>query len=107
MNIDANAIIVAIVGSGLLSTIVTQVFSAINRRKEAASGVNEAMRLVLKDRLRFLAIHYIEQGWIYDDELADILDMHRCYHDKLKGNGYLDTLMAKVKNLPVRGVGHH
>lgn len=99
-----NEMIVAILGSGLLSTLVTQIFTVINRRREARSGANEAVRLVLKDRLRYLCAHYLEQGWIYADELEDILAMHKCYHDTLNGNGYLDTMMGRVKNLPIRGV---
>jgi hypothetical protein len=27
--------------------------------------------------------------------------MHEVYHDKLKGNGYLDKVMSEVKALPV------
>lgn len=100
-------IIIAMISSGLLSTIVTQVIAAINKRKESKSGANQAMRLVLKDRLRRLCVHYIEQQWIYADELDDLLAMHKCYHDSLKGNGYLDTLIDKVKALPIHGIGQH
>lgn len=99
------SIILAIIGSGLLSTIVSQVFTIVQRRIDEKKGSNQAIRLVLKDRLRFLCMHYINQGWIYKDELEDIITMHKCYHDDLKGNGYLDTLMSKVKNLEVRGEG--
>lgn len=103
----ASEIIIAIISSGLLSTIVTQIITAINKRKEQKSGVNQAMRLVLKDRLRQLCEQYITQQWIYSDELDDIIAMHKCYHDQLNGNGYLDVLMDKVKALPVHGVGRH
>ncbi|MBR2999800.1 MAG: hypothetical protein IKF39_02285 [Oscillospiraceae bacterium] len=102
---DATAIIVAIIGSGLLSTIVNRIFNAIDKQKEQKSGVTHGIRLVLKDRLRFLCVRYIEQGWIYEDELEDLVSMHSCYHDTLKGNGYLDELMTRVKSLPIKGVG--
>ncbi len=102
---DPNAIIVAILGSGLLSTIINQLCNAANRKAERKEGLMHGLRLVLKDRLRSLCVHYIEQGWIYEDELEDIVMMHSCYHDTLKGNGYLDDLMARVKNLEIRGVG--
>lgn len=98
-------ILVAALGSGGLSALVTQIFSWINKREEKKSGVAEGMRLILKDRLRFLCVHYIAQGWIYQDELEDLITMHDCYHNKLKGNGYLDTLMSKVKSLEIRGAG--
>ena len=102
---DVTAIIVAIIGSGLLSTIVNRLFSAIDKRQEQKSGVTHGIRLVLKDRLRFLCVRYIEQGWIYEDELDDLVAMHSCYHEVLGGNGYLDELMGRVKALPIKGVG--
>lgn len=98
-------IIIAIIGSGLLSTLINQICGLIQRRAEEKTGTSSALRLILKDRLRFLCMHYIQQGWIYEDELEDIITMHKCYHDDLKGNGYLDTLMGKVKSLEVRGAG--
>jgi len=102
---DWETIFAAILGSGLLSTLVSQFFSWLDKRQERKSGTAEGMRLILKDRLRFLCAHYIAQGWIYHDELEDIMVMHKCYHDKLKGNGYLDELMEKVKALDIRGIG--
>lgn len=96
-------IIVAILGSGALSTLISQVCTYLTKREDKKSGVAEGMRLILKDRLRFLCAHYIAQGWIYADELEDLIVMHDCYHSKLNGNGYLDTLMSKVKALEVRG----
>lgn len=98
-------IIIAILGSSLLSTIINQICNFAQRRAEEKSGVKQALRLVLKDRLRTLCVHYIQQGWIYEDELEDIITMHKCYHDDLNGNGYLDTMISKVKALEVRGVG--
>lgn len=98
-------IIVAIIGSGALSTVVAQVLAYLNQRRERKSGQSAAIRLVLKDRLRYLCGHYINQGWIYEDELEDIIRMHRCYHDTLSGNGYLDELMKRVKALDIRGMG--
>lgn len=98
------AVIVAIIGSGALSTLISQLCQWLTRRQDAKSGQSAALRLVLKDRLRFLCGHYIQQGWIYSDELEDIIRMHQCYHDALSGNGYLDELMRRVRALEIRGV---
>lgn len=102
---DAGTLITAICGSGVFTALVNQICNMLNRRAERKSGQSEAMRIVLKDRLRTLCVKYIEQGWIYEDELEDLMKMHKCYHDKLKGNGYLDELMSHVKNLEIRGIG--
>ena len=102
---DANTVtlLCAVLGSGVLSTTITQIISHVDKKKEKKNGMNQGVRLILKDRLRFLCVHYIEQGWIYCDELEDIMAMHAVYHTDLGGNGYLDALMAKVKSLPVKG----
>lgn len=105
MTDSTTTIIIAIVGSGAFSTLVSLICRLIEKHIEKKSGVNETMRLLLKDRLRHLCTHYIRQGWIYEDELEDIVRMHECYHDKLHGNGYLDTLIEKVKKLELRGIG--
>lgn len=102
-------IIIAIIGSGAFTAIVSASANAIitwlSNRKNQKSGLECGMRLILKDRLRFLCVRYIEQGWIYEDELEDLMSMHEVYHDKLGGNGYLDTLMGRVKSLEIKGVG--
>ena len=102
---DATAIIVAIIGSGILNTTLTYLLSNHDRKKNEENGIMEASRLLMKDRLRFLCVHYINQGWIYEDELEDLVVMHNCYHDDLNGNGFLDKQMERVNNLEIRGVG--
>lgn len=102
---DLTTIIVAIIGSGLLNTLLGYLVSARQKKQEENSDVNKALRLMMKDRLRFLCMHYINQGWIYEDELDDLIAMHNCYHNDLKGNGFLDSQMQRVKNLEVRGIG--
>ena len=99
-----NDLIIAILGSGVLSTLISGLFTMWSKRQDAKNGQNEGMRLVLKDRLRSLCIGYIQQGWIYVDELEDVLSMHECYHNKLGGNGFLDELIKDVKALPVKGI---
>lgn len=101
MSESTTAIIVAVIGSGCLTTILNFVLDKIKDR----DGSRTASRLIMKDRLRFLCVHYINQGWIYEDELNDLVDMHDCYHNKLGGNGYLDKLMNKVMDLEIRGIG--
>ena len=98
-------IVLALIGSGLLTTLINQFCNWRIRVAEAKNGTNKGLRLILKDRLRFLCTRYIEQGWIYEDELEDLMAMHDCYHHALKGNGYLDELMSRVKQLEIRGIG--
>ena len=98
-------IIVAIIGTGIFNTLINYAISSHEKKKEKESGVQKASRLLMKTQLRSLCMHYIQQGWIYQDELEDIITMHSCYHDDLNGNGFLNKLMTKVNELEVRGIG--
>lgn len=102
---DLITIIVAIIGSGVLNTLVSYAISSREKKKAGTNGIQTSLRLLMKDRLRSLCVHYIQQGWIYEDELDDLIAMHYCYHDNLNGNGYLDELMRRVKSLEIRGIG--
>lgn len=70
---------------------------------EQLSGLTVAMRTQMYDRIKHLGNSYLKKGFITSEELADLIEMHRVYHNTLKGNGFLDTLMEKVKALPVKG----
>ena len=101
-------IILAIIGSGVLSTLISCIFSAsATRRKAKADKAKEddaliiAMRQLYYGRIKRHAKHYIAAGRISSEELEDIVEDHRIYHDVLGGNGYLDNLMSKVKGLDI------
>ena len=54
---DVTTIIVAVIGSGLLNTLLNYFITQREKKKESESGVQEAARLIMKDRLRFLCVH--------------------------------------------------
>ncbi len=62
---------------------------------------SEALKFILYDRIRYLALAYIADGEIDFDDRRILNDMHRSYHNGLNGNGDLDTLMAEVNRLPL------
>lgn len=57
-----------------------------------------ADRTILYDRIKHLGKSYLARGWITVEELEDLKNMHKVYHDpdKLNGNGFLDELMNAV-----------
>jgi len=61
-----------------------------------------ADRTILYDRIKHLAKSYIKRGWISVEEYEDFDRMHKVYHDDLKGNGFLDNIMAEVNKLEKR-----
>ena len=102
MDAQLVTIICAVIGSGALSTLITQLISHHDKKMDKKNAVSKAVRMVLKDRIRYLCEKYITQGWVYASDLEDLLKMHECYHTDLDGNGFLDAFMNKVKTLPVK-----
>lgn len=98
------SIIIAIIGSGALTALITNLFNIYRDHRSHEDGIAEGVQLLLYDRIKYLAKHHIAAEQISPDELEDISRMWECYHDPdgLNGNGYLDSLMQAVKRLPVR-----
>ena len=95
-------ILLAIIGSGALSSIIAGIFSLIQNRKNKKDGVSKGVRQLLYDRIKYLGRCYISDGTISAEDLEDLMQMHGIYHTDLGGNGYLDNLMEQVKRLPIK-----
>lgn len=95
-------IIIAIIGSGSLSAIISGLFAIAQSRKKRKDGVTEGVQQLLYDRIKYLCKAHIARGYITSNDLEDLERMHKIYHDGLFGNGFLDDLMAAVRRLPVR-----
>jgi len=95
--------VIAIIGSGALSALIAGIFNLIQGRQKNEQGIAKGVRQLLYDRIKHRGKRYIADGSISLDELEDLIEMHTIYHDDLGGNGYLDSLMAQVKKLPIRG----
>jgi hypothetical protein len=92
----------AIIGSGALSVLISNLFSLYRDKRRIGTGVEAGVRQLLYDRIKFLCMRHIERGYITAGDLEDVLEMHKIYHDDLDGNGYLDSLIDRVKRLPIR-----
>lgn len=92
-------IILAVIGSSAFSAFVSGIFMLVNNRKKNQNGVAVGVRQLLYDRIKEKGKTYISKGEITNEELEDLIAMHKIYHNDLNGNGYLDQLMAEVKKL--------
>lgn len=95
-------IILAIIGSGVLTTIINRIFSIVDRKKEKDNTTVTGLRTLLMIEIRKLGEGYLSQGSISKDDLEDIINLWRVYHDKMGGNGYLDNIMGRVKLLSIK-----
>lgn len=110
---ETGQVLALVLGGGVTTALVSGIIQLwlwrLNRKavkedkcSDGDKSVKNALRILLYDRIKYLGRCYIEQGFIIADDLEDIVAMHKCYHDDLDGNGFLDTLMAQVKALPIR-----
>lgn len=94
MNID---IIVAILTSSLVATVVSQVISLV----KSLARYKKRDKIILFFIIKSLATDALFQGYISSGDLKILEDAYAEYK-ALGGNGYADTLMAKVRELPLR-----
>jgi hypothetical protein len=92
----------AIIGSGALSALISGFFNLITSGKKKKGGVTAGTRILLYDRIKYLGRSYLRAGHIASEDLEDIIEMHKVYHTELGGNGYLDSIMEKVRRLPIQ-----
>jgi hypothetical protein len=97
-------IIIAILGSGALSALISGIFGMIRDRKSKKDGVRAGVRQLLYDKIKCLGRKYIADDQVTSEDLEDLIDMHKIYHDELNGNGYLDHVMEEVKKLKIAPV---
>ncbi len=93
--------IAAVLGSGALSALISGAFGLIRDRRAEKDGVRAGVRQLLYDKIKFLGRKYIAEGEVSCEDLEDLMEMHKIYHDELSGNGYLDHIMAEVKKLRI------
>ena len=98
MEITMKEIILAILGSGVLSSIVSAIISTVQSRNQTREGLKQILYFQIKSDCK----EAIKNGYIDDDSLEALHEAWATYHEDLKGNGYLDTLMKKVDSLPLR-----
>lgn len=72
----------------------------INALRQQMKIALEVDRMLLYDKIKYLAKSYIKRGYVTVEELEDLNAMHKLYHDKdkLDGNGFLNDLMYTVRN---------
>lgn len=74
----------------------------IARVEKRVDALYVANRIQMYDRIKHLGKSYIKQEEISAEDLKDLIDMHKCYHDDLGGNGFLDEVMEQVRHLPIK-----
>ena len=89
--------ILAIISSGVLSSVIAAVVSGIQSKNTMSKGLKHVLYFQIKQGCK----DALRDGTIDDDSLQALHEAWEIYHDKLGGNGYLTALMSKVDKLPL------
>ena len=90
-------IIVAILGSGALSALVSNLFSLFKEKK----GLNKLVMMLTADKLYDNFEKMCEDGYAEEEKFKLSIDMYTIYKEQ-KGNGYADALKNKAEKLPIK-----
>lgn len=74
--------------------------SKINGIEGRLDGLENSQRIILHDRITWLAAKYCDKGEISYSDYEILKQMHSIYHNDLHGNGFLDSVMEDVDRLP-------
>ena len=66
-------------------------------------ALNEATQTTMRTTLLHYIEKYLTRGWVTPEERASLMDMHRKYA-ALNANGFIDSYMARVAELPDREI---
>lgn len=85
------------------AVIASSGFWAFIQKKNDNKDVKSQMLIGLAhDRIIFLGMHYIERGWITQDEYENLYEYLYKPYEKLGGNGSAKRIMTEVNKLPIR-----
>lgn len=72
------------------------------QKKDTIKGATTQLLLGLAhDRIIYLGMKYIEQGWVTKDEYEDFLHYLCEPYSKFGGNGIAEKVMKEVATLPI------
>lgn len=88
-------LVLGILGSGVISTIISCVFQTMNNKKQKLGRFEEGMKLLLLSDVRANGKKLIEQGKVTREEYAIFNASYQAYKD-LGGDGWADGVKTKV-----------
>ena len=91
----------AIIGSGALQALVTEMIRKSQERKAKPTALEQAVKLLLQDRLTFLMTRDIQAGETTARMRSFISKGMEAYKG-LEGNGDMKALYADYQRIPVK-----
>lgn len=90
-----------------ISVLVTIIASSgfwayIQKKSDSKSASNRMMLGLGHDKIVYLGMKYIDQGWITRDDYENLNDYLYKPYQALGGNGTCSKIMVEVDKLPIR-----
>lgn len=92
-------IVLTVISSVLASS---GLWAYITSRLDKKDVKTEMLIGLAHDRILFLGMHYVERGFITQDEYENLHDYLYVPYEKLGGNGSAKRVMAEVDKLPIK-----
>lgn len=93
-------IILALIGSGLLSTLISVAAAGLAERGTADRDIRRALKMLLYNQLKYDAEILLAAGEADAEELKGWTEAFEVYK-ALGGDGFIDTLAQRVASLPI------
>lgn len=88
-------IIIAIIGSGALTALITNIFTLIN----GSSRQKKVNQVLLLGEMERRLENYRTAGYVTAEQLQIFIGIGELYHAE-GGNGYADSMLAEARALP-------
>lgn len=93
-------IIVAIIGSGALSTLISLIASRRNAKRDTQKTIEDALQCLCLGEIRRSGEKHIARGQIAPDDYQEFVDLYDVYK-RLGGNGYAERIKDAIDELPL------
>ena len=90
-------IILTIIGSGGFAALISGFITLLSNRGRTRDGIRDSLYF----QIRQTGLDCIRDGCIDAPTLEAICKAHDTY-EKLGGNGYIDSIMERIKKLPIK-----
>lgn len=89
------SIILAIIGSGALTALITNIFNLIS----SSSRQKRVNQILLLGEMERRLENYRKRASITQEQLQIFINIGELYHEE-GGNGYADALLSEVRSMP-------
>ncbi len=77
-------------------------WALLERKTQRSSRETQLLIGLAHDRIVYLGLSYINRGWVFHDELENLIVYLYTPYEKLGGNGSVLRVMEEVNKLPIK-----